>query len=57
MTDVTRLAAHPNVRLAGSVVHQDVIRYMVHFEVARHYDWSALMERLSDRMEALLTAR
>ena len=26
-------------------------------EVARRYDWSALMERLSDRMEALLTAR
>src|SRR5206468_6703666 len=34
MTDVTRLAAHPNVRLAGSVVHQDVIRYMVHFDIA-----------------------
>jgi len=25
--------------------------------VARRYDWSAMMERLSDRMEALLTAR
>jgi len=136
MTDVKRLAAHANVRLAGSIVHQDVIRHMVHFdvgilpyvlddytagimpaklreylaaglpvvstplpevcrfaekhvgvidfasdaqdfaaairaavsrdspaaverrlEVARRYDWSALMERLSDWMEALLTAR
>jgi len=59
MTDVTRLTARPNVRLAGSVVHQDVIRAAVErrLEVARHYDWSALMERLSDRMEALLTAR
>ena len=26
-------------------------------EVARRYDWSAMMERLSDWMEALLTAR
>ena len=59
MTHVTRLAAHPSVRLAGSIVHQDVIRAAVErrLEVARCYDWSALMERLSDRMEALLTAR
>jgi len=33
MTNVSRLAAHPNVRIVGPVPHRDVMRYMTHFDV------------------------
>lgn len=33
MTNTSRLAALPNVRLTGAVPHREVMRYMMHFDV------------------------